>query len=77
MSYCSTRNRQHSHTSPTQLQTTSIYLRNMLQCWISTCLAAGWMPTQRIYDRAQEGGLLHPIGLIEVNLPGFNFNFLS
>ena len=52
------------------LKNTALKLRDILQCWIATFLSTGWMSTSKIYDTAQEGGLLYPLGLVEVNLRG-------
>ena len=71
MSYCSNLTRNYRHfVSEQYLRETAFKLRSILQCWISTFLSTGWMPAQKIYDVAQEGGLLYPLGLIEINVEG-------
>ena len=71
MSYCPNMTRNYRHiVSERYLKETAHKLRSTLQCWIATFLSTGWMPTQKIYDLAQEGGLLYPLGLVEVSVPG-------
>ena len=43
---------------------------SILQGWMACFVNAGWMNHQKMYDHAQEGGLLYPIGLIGVDYPG-------
>ena len=74
MSYCSnlTRNGD-NHCSVGYLTQTSNILKRTLQCWISSVLAAGWMPIDPITESLDDGALFYPLGLITCNLKG-NFH---
>ena len=68
MSYCNTGTRNGAYGSNREyLQTVAQELRGRLQCWISNFLYHGWMHTNRIFDSAQDGCLLFPLGLIRVD----------
>ena len=74
MSFCFnlTRNGDNSSSTEYLAQTSQILKRN-LQCWISSVLAAGWMPINPIKESLDDGGLLYPFGLITCNFEGIIF----
>ena len=68
MSFCAIGNRNTDHlSSENYLRQTAQDLKTTLQRWISIILGHGWCPNDYIYDSAQNGGLLYPIGQISVN----------
>ena len=71
MSFCATApaSRQNC-VSERVLKITAKRLRSILQGWMACFVNAGWMNHQKMYDHAQEGGLLYPIGFIGVDYHG-------
>ena len=68
MSFCSIGNRSTGHVASTNyLRQTAQGLKSTLQCWIANILGHGWCPHDAIYESAQYGGLLYPLGQIQVN----------
>ena len=71
MSYCAIGNRNGGHiASENYLRLTAQRLKSTLQCWIANILGHGWFYTNTIYDSAQNGALLYPIGHIRVDPEG-------
>ena len=67
MSFCATGTRNNGHVaSANYLRATAQQLKSTLQCWIAVLLGHGWFFTNTVYDSAQEGGLLYPLGHIRV-----------
>ena len=52
------------------LRATASRLRTVIQGWIACFLGTAWMSTEAMFDCAQSGSLLYPLGLIEVHYPG-------
>ena len=68
MSFCAIGNRNSGHTATENyLRETAQGLKTILQRWIANLLGHGWCPNDYIYESAQCGGLLYPIGQIQVN----------
>ena len=71
MSFCSIGNRNHGHmASVNYLHHTAQRLKSTLQCWIANILGHGWFFTNTIFDSAQTGALLYPLGHIRVDPEG-------
>ena len=52
------------------LRTTANRLRTVIQGWIACFLGTAWMSCEAMFDCAQSGSLLYPLGLIEIHYPG-------
>ena len=71
MSFCCNATRGgHNGSSALYLAQTSLILKSNLQCWISSVLAAGWMPIEPITETVEDNGLLYPLGMVHCNLEG-------
>lgn len=74
MSFCASTPANHQNCVSTQvLKLTARRLRTILQGWMACYVNAGWMSHEKMYDHAQEGGLLYPIGLLGVDYHGTLF----
>ena len=60
----------HNCVSQNILRLTAERLRSIIQSWIVCFLGTAWMSTEAMYDSAQEGRLLYPLGLIDIHYPG-------
>ena len=71
MSFCAHQPpRNHICQSLPVLKNTAKRLRTILQGWMSCFVNAPWMDHQHMYDHAQVGGLLYPIGHIDIDYQG-------
>ena len=71
MSFCCNQTRSGDNGSSIEyLRQSSQILKGNLQCWISSVLAASWMPIAPISETIEDNGLLYPIGMLECNLRG-------
>ena len=73
MSFCASQPPQHYLCQSVRvLKATAGRLRTILQGWMACFVNAGWMNHQHLYNQAQEGGLLYPLGLIDINCTGMH-----
>ena len=77
MSHCFNLTRNGDNGSSIEYLTqTSFVLKRNLQCWISSVLAANWMPINPICESLDDGGLFYPLGLITCNFDGISLFYL-